>query len=149
MINTNILISQCVTCDVFRWFANPQRYPWYIAIRLARAIIAPYFYLAAVLLVKRLIIGKFKAGPRDLSQWGLMRHWLMSKLMPGGDLGKVAPLVGRNLEVVSWIYRTLGAKVGKRIWWPGESSQVIIPILLYHACTLSMGQNDSGRVGFS
>ena len=31
----------------------------------------------------------FKAGERNLSELGLLRHWLMGKLMPGGDLGKV------------------------------------------------------------
>jgi hypothetical protein len=102
-----------------RWFAEPKRYGWYVAIRLSRVIVAPYFNLAAVLLVKRLVIGRFRPGPRDLSQRGLLQYWLMARLMPGGDLGKVAPLVGRNLEVVSWIYRMLGAKIGKRIWWPG------------------------------
>ena len=72
-----------------RWFANPQRYGWYIFIRVARVGFGPFFNLAAVILVKRLVIGKFKAGKRDLSQLGLLKHWLMSKLMPGGDLGKV------------------------------------------------------------
>lgn len=32
---------------------------------------------------------------------------------------QVAPLIGRNLELVSWVYRAMGAKIGKRIWWPG------------------------------
>ena len=72
-----------------RWFANPQHYGWYIFIRVARVGFGPFSNLAAVILVKRLVIGKFKAGKRDLSQLGLLRHWLMSKLMPGGDLGKV------------------------------------------------------------
>ena len=72
-----------------RWFANPQRYGWYIFIRVARVGFGPFFHLAAVILVKRLVIGKFKAGKRDLSELGLLRHWLMAKLMPGGDLGKV------------------------------------------------------------
>jgi len=78
---------------VCRWFANPKRYGWYVLIRLARAVVTPFFYLVAVILTKRTIIGKFQAGPRDLSQWGLLKHWLMAKLMPGGDLGKVMPSI--------------------------------------------------------
>lgn len=72
-----------------RWFANPKRFGWYIWIRVARAVATPVFNMAAVILVKHLIIGRFEPGPRDLSQWGLLRHWLMAKLMPGGNLGKV------------------------------------------------------------
>ena len=72
-----------------KWFAKPKRFGWYILIRLARAVVTPLFYLAAVILVKRLVIGRFQAGPRDLSQRALIRHWLMAKLLPGGDLGKV------------------------------------------------------------
>jgi hypothetical protein len=35
----------------------------------------------------------------------------MSKLLPGGGLGGVSKLVGSHYEVVSIIYRLLGAKV--------------------------------------
>ncbi len=45
------------------------------------------------------------------------------------DIAQVAPLVGRNLELVSWVYRALGAKIGKRIWWPGTS----VALLTVHA----------------
>lgn len=75
-----------------RWFSNPHRFGWYVLIRIARAVFTPIFYLAAVIVVKKLVIGKFTPGPRDLSQWGLLRHWLMAKLLPGGDLGKVMQL---------------------------------------------------------
>ncbi|BDA51313.1 probable peroxisomal-coenzyme A synthetase at N-terminal half [Coccomyxa sp. Obi] len=111
--------------DTLRWFANPKRFGWYILIRIARAVFTPMFNLAAVIVVKKLVIGKFKPGPRDMSQWGLLRHWLMAKLLPGGDLGKVAPLVGRNLELVSCIYRAMGAKIGKRVWWPGSGLDMV------------------------
>ena len=75
-----------------RWFANPQRFGWYVLIRIARAVFTPIFYLAAVIVVKKAVIGKFNPGPRDMSQWSLLRHWLMAKLLPGGDLGKVMQL---------------------------------------------------------
>lgn len=35
---------------------------------------------------------------------------------------QVAPMIGRNLELVSCVYRALGAKIGKRIWWPGAKA---------------------------
>ena len=80
-----------------RWFANPQRFGWYVLIRIARAVFTPIFYLAAVIVVKKGVIGKFKPGPRDMSQWGLLRHWLMAKLLPGSDLGKVFQLHGSEI----------------------------------------------------
>ena len=78
-----------ISCYADRWFANPDRYGWYILIRVARVGFGPFFNLAAVILVKRVVIGKFAAGKRDMSQLGLLKHWLMAKLMPGGDLRKV------------------------------------------------------------
>ena len=98
-LRTSVALSQhmkeCLGSDemllcLHRWFANPQRYGWYVLIRVARVGFGPFFNLAAVILVKRLVVGKFKAGKRDLSELGLLRHWLMGKLMPGGDLGKVS-----------------------------------------------------------
>ena len=41
----------------------------------------------------------------------VLRYWLMSKLLPGGGLLGVAKLVGTHYEVISIIYRLLGAKV--------------------------------------
>lgn len=88
---------------VCRWFANPKRYGWYVLIRIARAVGTPFFYLAAVILTKRTVIGKFQAGPRDFSQWGLLKHWLIAKLMPGGDLGKVThPSGPARRHTVAW-----------------------------------------------
>ncbi len=85
----NNFYSTNVSCYGDRWFANPDRYGWYILIRVARVGFGPFFNLAAVILVKRLVIGRFTAGKRDMSQLGLLKHWLMAKLMPGGDLRKV------------------------------------------------------------
>lgn len=39
------------------------------------------------------------------------RYWIMSKLLPGGKLCGVTTLVGTHYEMVSIIYRLLGAKV--------------------------------------
>ena len=93
-----------------RWFANPDRYGWYVLIRVARVGFSPFLNLAAVILVKRLVIGKFQAGKRDLSQLALLKHWLMSKLMPGGDLRKVCNSESGRLDVKTKFWALLCTK---------------------------------------
>lgn len=49
----------------------------------------------------------------------------MAQLQIGSDLCGVSRLVGRHYEVVSAIYRVLGAKIGKRVYWPGSGFDVL------------------------
>jgi hypothetical protein len=49
----------------------------------------------------------------------------MSKLLPGGNFGGVSKLVGTHYEIVSAIFRALGAKVGKRVYWPGSGLDIV------------------------
>jgi acyl-CoA synthetase (AMP-forming)/AMP-acid ligase II/acetyltransferase-like isoleucine patch superfamily enzyme len=58
--------------------------------------------------------------PRDMSQRALLRKWLVEILLPGKGLLDVPNVVGTHYEIVSCIYRALGAKVGKRVYWPGS-----------------------------
>ncbi len=52
----------------------------------------------------------------------MFERWLMWQLLPDGRFGGVAPLLGSNFAAISVIYRLLGAKVGKRIYWPGSGN---------------------------
>ncbi|CAM9550684.1 unnamed protein product [Phaeothamnion confervicola] len=124
LVQQSWFISASERRSVYRlliWFATGNRLAWYVCIRQPiRAIVSPVFYLAYCVLVKRCLVGRFEAGPRPTSDWGRFRHWIMKELLPGGDLGGVAPLVGTHYEIISRIYRLLGAKVGKRVYWPGS-----------------------------
>lgn len=107
--------------DLMRWLCDPQRIRYYIGIRVARALFSPFFYMAAALFVKKTIIGDFKAGPRDtLSQWQLVRHALAATLFSRAKIQDITDLIGRHYELVSVLYRCLGAKVGSRVFWPGH-----------------------------
>ena len=107
--------------DLMEWLCDVRRIPFYIGIRVARAILAPLLYMAAAILVKWTVIGKFEAGARDTgSEWQLLRHWLAATLFSRENMGEVTELVGRHYEGVSILYRLLGAKVGKRVFWPGH-----------------------------
>eukprot|EP01035_Chromulina_nebulosa_P020493 gene20493-26587_t len=80
-----------------------------------------------VILIKRHFIGNFVPlnGVSRQFKWNRFKYWLMGKLLPGGNLGGVSKLVGSHYELISVIYRLLGAKVGKRVYWPGSGLDVI------------------------
>ena len=107
--------------DLLEWLCDPRRIPFYIGIRLTRNILSPLFYMAAAVVVKRCVIGRFVPGPKGTSQWQLLRHWLAAKLFSRENLNDVGQIVGRHYEGISIMYRILGAKVGKRVFWPGSN----------------------------
>ena len=107
--------------DLMEWLCDARRIPFYIGIRIARSVAAPVVYMLFAVIVKRFIIGKFKPGPRDtLSEWQLTRHYLAATLFSRQNMQDFTELVGRHYELVSMLYRALGAKVGKRVFWPGH-----------------------------
>jgi len=107
--------------DLMEWLCDVRRIPFYIGIRVARACLAPILYMAAAIVVKWTVIGKFTPGPRDTtSDWQLLRHWLAATLFSRENMSEVTELIGRHYELVSILYRLLGAKVGKRVFWPGH-----------------------------
>ena len=111
----------------FMWWIKPQRLFYYFLIRIIRRCLVPFFRLAVIILLKKFIIGEFKESDAQekLKPWNLFRYWLMSKLLPGGGLGGVAKLVGTHYEIISIVYRLLGAKVGKHVYWPGSGLDIV------------------------
>lgn len=102
--------------DLMAWLCNPRRVPFFLGIRIARAVITPFFYMATAIAVKWVLIGKFEAGPRKTnSQWQLLRHQLACSLFSRKKIQAVTDIIGRHYELVSILYRLLGAKVGKRV----------------------------------
>mmetsp|Transcript_40920 Transcript_40920/g.98685 ORF Transcript_40920/g.98685 Transcript_40920/m.98685 type:complete len:1679 (-) Transcript_40920:120-5156(-) len=107
--------------DLLEWLCDPERIPYYLGIRIVRATVAPFLYMVGALFVKWAIIGEFKEGHRDSSsQWDRMRHSLVSTLFSRENIQNVTDLLGRHYELTSIFYRLLGAKVGKRVFWPGH-----------------------------
>jgi acyl-CoA synthetase (AMP-forming)/AMP-acid ligase II/acetyltransferase-like isoleucine patch superfamily enzyme len=107
--------------DLLKWLCDPRRIPFYIGIRVARAVLAPLGHMLFAILIKRCVIGKFTPGPRDTtSQWQLVRHHLAAKIFSRENMQDFVDVVGRHYEIVSVVYRLLGAKIGKRVFWPGH-----------------------------
>jgi carbonic anhydrase/acetyltransferase-like protein (isoleucine patch superfamily) len=109
------------TGDLMEWLCDPRRIPFFIGIRIARAILSPVFYMFGAILIKWIVIGKFEPGPRDTtSDWQLCRHELAACLFTRERMQQLTDLIGRHYEGISVLYRLLGAKVGKRVFWPGR-----------------------------
>ncbi|CAF3236203.1 unnamed protein product [Rotaria sp. Silwood2] len=119
--------------SIIYYFAHGKRVAFHLVALIARDTISPYIYIVCCILVKRLIIGKFREHEQEEQkstyrsnikrQIHLLRHWLMQKLLPGGDLNGFSRLVGTHYELISVVFRLLGARIGKRIYWPGSGLQ--------------------------
>ena len=111
----------------FLWWITPQRLMYYFLLRVVRRCVVPFMRLFLVILIKWTVIGRFTPLTAEEKEhpWNRFRYWLMSKLLPGGGLSGVARLVGTHYEIVSIIYRLLGAKVGQRVYWPGSGLDIV------------------------
>lgn len=111
--------------ELILYFASSNRIGYLLLARIVHQYVVCLLYIIVAICIKRLIIGEFKAGPRKLDQKSLFRYWLMKTLLPLEKLQPVASIVGSHYEVVSIIYRLLGAKVGKRVYWPGTNLNIV------------------------
>eukprot|EP00977_Amphora_coffeiformis_P011081 scaffold2655_cov179-Amphora_coffeaeformis.AAC.14 len=107
--------------ELLYWLCSYNRIPFFVGIRVARALLSPFFYMIAAIIVKKIVIGKFQPGPRKVtSDWENFRYELSASLFPRKRLQKCTELMGRHYECVSIMYRMLGSKIGKRVFWPGS-----------------------------
>lgn len=107
--------------DLLEWLCDPIRIPYFLSIRICRSIVAPFLYMIGALFIKWTVIGKFRPGSRDsTSQWDRMRLMLAATLFSKSHVQSVTDLLGRHYGLTSTFYRLLGAKVGKRVFWPGN-----------------------------
>lgn len=97
----------------FLWWITPQRLFYFFALRIVKRCVVPFIKLGLIIAVKRFVVGEFTVMNREekMKPWNRLRYWLMQKLLPGGKLAGVTPLIGTHYELVSIIYRMLGAKV--------------------------------------
>lgn len=107
--------------QLLAWFASSKRLVLYFGFLIpARTLIPPFLQLGYSLLIKWLVVGRFKPGPRDTSEWGKFRHYLMKSLDIGGSFHGITHLVGTHYSTVARLFRLFGAKVGERVYWPGS-----------------------------
>jgi len=110
--------------DLLVRMLDPHRLIISASVLLVSTLITPFLYLAGVIVVKWVVVGRFRADDDINRPWPMFERWLIWQLLPDGRFGGVAPLLGSNFAAISVIYRLLGAKVGKRIYWPGSGNVI-------------------------
>ncbi|TFK51941.1 acetyl-CoA synthetase-like protein [Heliocybe sulcata] len=115
---------------VILWFASPHRIMWHALARVIRGVFPPVIQLALGIAVKR-IMGLNKEGPMEtVSQWTLARRHINHSLLSQRDLRGAFDILGTHYGMTSWVFRAMGAKIGRRVYWPGSGLYCPDPELL-------------------
>ena len=121
--------------SALEWLINADRIIYVLSGSLLHRLFSPFLKLLSIIILKNLYIGKFESSSilknenindkiyiekkQNRLQWNPWRLWLLKVLLRGQVLDSVARIVGSHYEVMSIIYRLLGCKIGKRVYWPG------------------------------
>lgn len=115
---------------VIAWFAYPRRIGWHYVARVVRNIMPPLINLVLGILLKRIMGLNREGSMRNATQISLLRRWLNSQLLSQPNIRRAMAILGTHYEMTSVIYRAMGAKVGKRVYWPGSGIYCPDPELL-------------------
>ncbi|KAJ7124381.1 acetyl-CoA synthetase-like protein [Mycena epipterygia] len=113
------------------WFATRERILFYILARIVRALITPLLKLVLGILVKRAFgFNKETSLYSQPDQIVLLRRYINSYTLSKSVLIPSFAILGTHYEAVSLIYRAMGAKIGRRIYWPNSGLFCLDPELL-------------------
>ena len=102
---------------VIVWFASPDRVAWHSLARIVRVICPPVLQLVLGVILKR-VLGLNRQG--KTSQWSLLRRFINQNLLSQEAIKRAQDIIGSHYEITSIVWRCMGAKVGKRVYWPGS-----------------------------
>ncbi|KAF9256515.1 hypothetical protein L218DRAFT_881490, partial [Marasmius fiardii PR-910] len=122
--DSNALLS------VIYWFAAPDRIIFHIVARIIRKTFIPILKVGLGIGVKRILGLNQPCAAKDASQMSLLRRFINSKLLSKNNLKNAFEILGTHYEAVSFTYRLMGAKVGRRVYWPGSGIYCLDPELL-------------------
>lgn len=115
---------------VIAWFAYPRRIGWHYVARVVRTIMPPLINLVIGIIVKRILGLNREGSMRNATQFALLRKWINGQLLSQPNLRRAFGILGTHYEMTSVVYRAMGAKVGKRVYWPGSGIYCPDPELL-------------------
>ncbi|KAJ7367145.1 acetyl-CoA synthetase-like protein [Mycena albidolilacea] len=115
---------------VVYWFSTPERIAYHALSRILRTVVTPILQLVFGILVKRLFGLNTECATADASQLALLRRYINSHLLSETALKSAFSILGTHYEVVSVAYRCMGARIGKRVYWPGSGIYCLDPELL-------------------
>ncbi|KAK0214939.1 acetyl-CoA synthetase-like protein [Armillaria fumosa] len=116
--------------SVIYWFATSDRVLYHAVSRMVRAVVTPLLHLVLSIIVKRIFGLNRPCRSEDATQLVLLRRYINSVLLSQDHLKNAFSILGTHYEVVSLVYRAMGAKVGRRIYWPGSGMYCLEPELL-------------------
>ncbi|KAJ7212625.1 AMP-dependent synthetase and ligase [Mycena pura] len=106
---------------VIDWFSTPERVAFHALSRIVRAVLSPLLQVALGILVKRLFgfntETSLYAQPTQIS---LLRRYINAHTLSKSALKAAFSVLGTHYECVSVVYRAMGSKIGKRVYWPGS-----------------------------
>ncbi|KAJ6485740.1 acetyl-CoA synthetase-like protein [Mycena sanguinolenta] len=115
---------------VVSWFSTPQRVAYHALARIVRAVLTPILRLALAIIVKRIFGLNKECVATDASQLSVLRRYINGHLLSKAALKSAFSILGTHYEAVSVVFRCMGAKVGKRVYWPGSGIYCNDPELL-------------------
>ncbi|KAJ7034277.1 acetyl-CoA synthetase-like protein [Mycena alexandri] len=133
MINDTDIIKANLNAleSVVEWFATPERVGWHALSRIVRAIFTPLLQVALGILVKRIFgLNKATSLYSQPTQIALLRRYINSHTLSKSALRATFSILGTHYEAVSIVYRAMGAKIGRRVYWPGSGLFCLDPELL-------------------
>ncbi|KAH8673483.1 hypothetical protein BX600DRAFT_410242 [Xylariales sp. PMI_506] len=114
--------------SIVRWFASGGRVGFHYLALVLRTTLGPFFVFGFAAFVRWFLdiwCGKLKPGPAmTRSQVERWRTALIKTIMPPSRLHEMTEILGQHYEGTSTAYRMMGAKVGKRVYWPGTGPSV-------------------------
>ncbi|KAF8887351.1 hypothetical protein BD779DRAFT_1672802 [Infundibulicybe gibba] len=116
--------------SVIFWFAAPRRVMFHALSRALRVVVTPILQLILGILIKRMFGLNKECSSATASQLVLLRRYINSCLLSQEVMKRSLSILGTHYETVSIIYRAMGAKIGRRIYWPGSGIYCLDPELL-------------------
>ncbi|KAJ6605825.1 AMP-dependent synthetase and ligase [Mycena sp. CBHHK59/15] len=132
MVNEVTIITAHLNAleSVVYWFSSPKRVGYHAVSRIARVVITPILQLVLGIIVKRAFGLNKESTMAEASQLSLLRRYINEHLLSKPALKAAFSVLGTHYEVVSIVYRCMGAKIGKRVYWPGSGIYCLDPELL-------------------
>ncbi|EPS45949.1 hypothetical protein H072_23 [Dactylellina haptotyla CBS 200.50] len=113
---------------VIIWFSGGNRVGLHYAALVANRALGPIFTFVPVYLIKKafdILSGPVRPGEASsMSEFAKFRVEILRKLMPGTRFHNLTELFGSHYEATSFFARAMGAKVGKRVYWPGTGPSI-------------------------
>ncbi|EAU90635.2 AMP-dependent synthetase and ligase [Coprinopsis cinerea okayama7 len=122
--------SNSAVDSVIKWFSDPTRVLYHFCARMVHVVLRPLIHVFVSILVKRMLGLNKECKAKDTTQLMLFRRYVNSVLLSKRALKNAFSILGTHYETVSIIYRLMGAKIGRRIYWPGSGIYCLDPELL-------------------